>query len=84
MVYQHTKQLEGIGAFGQLGLLGIAPCNAMVVVWGYLANGVARLFRFSYEDAAPTAVIGASNHFEVAIATATILHDFSIRGRKAF
>ncbi|MCM1982375.1 ACR3 family arsenite efflux transporter [Lyngbya confervoides] len=28
---------------------------------------------FSYEDAAPAALIGASNHFEVAIATAVVL-----------
>ncbi len=39
--------------------------------------GIARLLRFSYEDAAPTAMIGASNHFEVAIATATILYGLS-------
>jgi arsenite transporter len=36
----------------------------------YLA---AKLMRFSYEDAAPSAMIGASNHFEVAIATAVML-----------
>ena len=36
----------------------------------YLA---ARLLRFTYEDAAPSAMIGASNHFEVAIATAVML-----------
>jgi ACR3 family arsenite transporter len=36
----------------------------------YLA---ARVLRFTYEDAAPSAMIGASNHFEVAIATATML-----------
>lgn len=30
-----------------------------------------------YEDAAPTAMIGASNHFEVAIATATMLFGLS-------
>jgi ACR3 family arsenite transporter len=29
---------------------------------------------FSYEDAAPSAMIGASNHFEVAIATAAMLY----------
>ncbi len=34
---------------------------------------IAKLLRFTYEDAAPTAMIGASNHFEVAIATATML-----------
>jgi ACR3 family arsenite transporter len=35
--------------------------------------GAARLLRLRYEDAAPAAMIGASNHFEVAIATATML-----------
>jgi ACR3 family arsenite transporter len=34
-------------------------------------------WKFSYEDAAPSAMIGASNHFEVAIATATILFGLS-------
>ncbi|HUU55135.1 MAG TPA: ACR3 family arsenite efflux transporter [Armatimonadota bacterium] len=33
----------------------------------------ARVLRFTYEDAAPSAMIGASNHFEVAIATSTML-----------
>jgi arsenite transporter len=40
----------------------------------YLA---ARLLKFSYADAAPSAMIGASNHFEVAIATATMLYGLS-------
>ncbi|GAB4305251.1 MAG: ACR3 family arsenite efflux transporter [Candidatus Bipolaricaulota bacterium] len=39
--------------------------------------GLARLLRFRYEDAAPSAMIGASNHFEVAIATATMLYGLS-------
>ena len=33
--------------------------------------------RTTYEDAAPAAMIGASNHFEVAIATATMLFGLS-------
>ena len=33
----------------------------------------ARVLRLRYEDAAPSAMVGASNHFEVAIATATML-----------
>jgi ACR3 family arsenite transporter len=37
----------------------------------------ARWFNFSYEDAAPAALIGASNHFEVAIATAVMLFGLS-------
>ena len=31
----------------------------------------------TYENAAPTAMIGASNHFEVAIATAAMLYGLS-------
>jgi ACR3 family arsenite transporter len=34
---------------------------------------LAKVLKLKYEDAAPTAQIGASNHFEVAIAVATIL-----------
>ena len=39
----------------------------------WMTYGLARLLKLSYEDSAPTAMIGASNHFEVAIATATTL-----------
>ena len=39
----------------------------------WITYGLARLLRLKYEDAAPSAMIGASNHFEVAIATATML-----------
>jgi ACR3 family arsenite transporter len=35
---------------------------------------LAKLLGFTYEDAAPSAMIGASNHFEVAIATAAMLY----------
>ena len=37
----------------------------------------AKLLKLPYRDAAPAAMIGASNHFEVAIATATILFGLS-------
>jgi ACR3 family arsenite transporter len=37
----------------------------------------ARLLKLSYENAAPAALIGASNHFEVAIATAVMLFGLS-------
>ena len=43
----------------------------------WLGYGLARLLKLSYEDAAPSAMIGASNHFEVAIATATLLFGLS-------
>ncbi|HNR31793.1 MAG TPA: bile acid:sodium symporter, partial [Candidatus Hydrogenedentes bacterium] len=42
-----------------------------------LAYTAARLLRLRYEDAAPAAMIGASNHFEVAIATAVMLFGLS-------
>jgi len=43
----------------------------------WLAYGLARLMKLSYQDAAPSAMIGASNHFEVAIATAVMLFGLS-------
>ncbi len=42
-----------------------------------LGYAAARILKFRYEDAAPAAMIGASNHFEVAIATATMLFGLS-------
>ena len=39
----------------------------------WITYGLARAWRFTYQDAAPSAMIGASNHFEVAIATSTML-----------
>jgi len=46
-----------------------------LIFWiGYV---LAKALRFKYEDAAPSAMIGASNHFEVAIATATMLFGLS-------
>lgn len=53
------------------------PLFLQTVLIFWLGYGLARLWRFSYADAAPTAMIGASNHFEVAIATATILFGLS-------
>jgi len=38
---------------------------------------MAKWLKLSYRDAAPSALIGASNHFEVAIATSTILFGLS-------
>ncbi len=37
----------------------------------------AKLLKLRYEDAAPSAMVGASNHFEVAIATSTMLFGLS-------
>jgi ACR3 family arsenite transporter len=42
-----------------------------------LGYALARLLKLRYEDAAPAAMIGASNHFEVAIATSVMLFGLS-------
>jgi ACR3 family arsenite transporter len=43
----------------------------------WIAYIIAKLWKLNYRDAAPSAMIGASNHFEVAIATATMLFGLS-------
>ncbi len=48
--------------------------TVMIFILGYV---LARLLKLPYEDAAPSAMIGASNHFEVAIATSTMLFGLS-------
>jgi arsenite transporter len=47
-----------------------------VLIFG-LGYGLAKLIGLNYRDAAPAAMIGASNHFEVAIATAVMLFGLS-------
>jgi ACR3 family arsenite transporter len=47
-----------------------------VLIFG-LSYAAARVLNLPYPDAAPSAMIGASNHFEVAIATATMLFGLS-------
>lgn len=42
-----------------------------------ITYGMAKWLKLSYRDAAPSALIGASNHFEVAIATSTVLFGLS-------
>lgn len=48
--------------------------TCLIFVIGY---GLAKFLKLRYEDAAPAAMIGASNHFEVAIATAVMLFGLS-------
>jgi ACR3 family arsenite transporter len=45
--------------------------QTLVIFW--ITYGAAKVIDLKYEDAAPSAQIGASNHFEVAIAVATVL-----------
>lgn len=47
-----------------------------ILIFG-LGYGAAKLLKLPYQDAAPAAMIGASNHFEVAIATSTMLFGLS-------
>jgi ACR3 family arsenite transporter len=49
--------------------------TVLIFTLGYFV--LSRLLRLSYHDAAPASLIGASNHFEVAIATATTLYGLS-------
>jgi len=61
-----------------LTILWIAiPLFLHTILIFLLAYGLARVLKLSYRDAAPSAMIGASNHFEVAIATSTMLFGLS-------
>ncbi len=57
-----------------LSVLMIAvPLTIQVIVIFSLGYLVSRLINLTYEEAAPASMIGASNHFEVAIATAVTI-----------
>ncbi len=61
-----------------LSILWIAiPLFIQTVLIFALTYFAAKKLGLSYENAAPTAMIGASNHFEVAIATAVMLFGLS-------
>jgi ACR3 family arsenite transporter len=53
------------------------PLTIQTLVIYALGYWLARRLRLRYEDAAPVAMIGASNHFEVAIATSVMLFGLS-------
>ena len=67
----------------------VITANPMTIVWiaiplfiqtifiFALGYGAAKFLKLRYADAAPAAMIGASNHFEVAIATAVMLFGLS-------
>jgi arsenite transporter len=57
-----------------LTILWIAvPLFIQTILIFALGYWLAKILKLSYEDAAPAAMIGASNHFEVAIATSVML-----------
>ncbi len=61
-----------------LTILWIAiPLTLQTLLIFGIGYGLAKLLGLRYADAAPTAMIGASNHFEVAIATAVMLFGLS-------
>jgi ACR3 family arsenite transporter len=61
-----------------LTILWIAiPLFIQTTLIFWIGYGLSKLIRLTYEDAAPSAMIGASNHFEVAIATSTMLFGLS-------
>lgn len=55
-----------------IGMIAV-PLIIQTLVIFTLAYVAAKILGLTYEDAAPSAMIGASNHFEVAIATAATL-----------
>lgn len=61
-----------------LTILWIAiPLFIQTLLIFFLGYGASKIFNLSYENAAPVSLIGASNHFEVAIATAVMLFGLS-------
>ena len=61
-----------------LTILWIAvPLFIQTVFIFALGYGLSKLLKLKYADAAPSAMIGASNHFEVAIATSVMLFGLS-------
>jgi ACR3 family arsenite transporter len=61
-----------------LTILWIAiPLFIQTVFIFCVGYGLAKVLKLSYPDAAPSAMIGASNHFEIAIATSTMLFGLS-------
>jgi len=61
-----------------LTILWIAiPLSLQTLLIFGLGYGLSKVLKLRYTDAAPSAMIGASNHFEVAIATSTMLFGLS-------
>jgi len=68
----------GVIIANPLTILWIAiPLTLQTILIFAVTYIAAKYWGFSYENAAPSALIGASNHFEVAIATAVMLFGLS-------
>ena len=68
-IYQGEKIVELPLVIGMITV----PIFVNIVGIFIITYLIARLIRLGYKDAAPTAIIAGSNHFEVAIAVATTL-----------
>lgn len=55
-----------------IGMIAL-PLTIQIFLIFWIGYGISKFIGLSYEDAAPTSQIGASNHFEVAIAVAVML-----------
>ena len=67
--------LQGDVILGQpliIGMIAVPLLIQVFLIFG-IGYGISKRAGLKYEDAAPTAQIGASNHFEVAIAVAVML-----------
>jgi len=67
--YQGNAIIETPAVIGMLAV----PIFVNILVIFVITYIISKIIRLKYEDAAPTAIIAGSNHFEVAIATATTL-----------
>lgn len=55
-----------------IGMIALPLFIQTIFIFGF-TYGISKLINLSYEDAAPSSQIGASNHFEVAIAVAIMI-----------
>jgi ACR3 family arsenite transporter len=67
--YQGNAIIETPAVIGMLAV----PIFVNILVIFVITYIISKIIKLRYEDAAPTAIIAGSNHFEVAIATATTL-----------
>lgn len=67
--------LQGDVILSQPAVIGMIalPLTIQTLLIFIIAYVISKVLKLTYEDAAPSALIGASNHFEVAIATASTL-----------
>ncbi len=69
-----TSSGKRMGVFERYLSLWVAVCMALGVLLGKGLPGLTDLLRVEYAVAAPGALIGASNVFELAVATAIALY----------